>query len=100
MKLKVSVPIVANEFCAQKVRINGEVTENQICAGGEDLKDACKGDSGGPLMRVAENRDLDKQQWFQEGVVSWGVGCGRVNVPAVYTKVSKYTDWIVENISN
>ena len=28
------------------------------------------------------------------GLVSWGIGCGQ-DIPAVYTKVSDYHDWIV-----
>ena len=28
------------------------------------------------------------------GIVSRGTGCGRINSPGIYTKVSSYADWI------
>lgn len=51
-----------------------------------------QGDGGGPL--VCEKNG----QWYQVGIVSFGIGCGRRNVPGVYTRVSAYENWIEETI--
>uniref|UniRef100_A0A0K2U057 Peptidase S1 domain-containing protein n=3 Tax=Lepeophtheirus salmonis TaxID=72036 RepID=A0A0K2U057_LEPSM len=61
-----------------------------ICAGAEG-RDACDGDGGGPLVCEKEGK------WYQIGIVSFGIGCGRKNIPGVYTKVSEYDSWI-ENV--
>ena len=31
---------------------------------------------------------------FQAGIVSWGIGCGDKNTPAVYASVSEASCWI------
>ncbi|CAG9138791.1 unnamed protein product, partial [Plutella xylostella] len=50
------------------------------------------GDSGGPL--TVERGD---KRYELVGVVSWGIGCGRVGYPGVYTRVTKYLYWIRHN---
>jgi secreted trypsin-like serine protease len=59
-------------------------TDGSIAVG----KDSCQGDSGGPLTR---EEDGGKRSLV--GVVSGGKGCG-AGKPAVYTRLSYYTDWI------
>merc|ERR1712227_668625 len=63
-----------------------------VCAGmHEKEKDACFGDSGGPLI-VKENG-----RYTQIGVVSFGPpgGCGRPDLPGGYARItSVQKDWI------
>lgn len=64
------------------------VTDNMLCAG-DVGKDACKGDSGGGAF-VKNNDD----QYLLAGVISFGEGCADPAYPGVYTRVSKFTQWI------
>ncbi|XP_034876164.1 serine protease 44-like [Mirounga leonina] len=52
-----------------------------------------QGDSGGPL--VCKFKDT----WVQVGIVSWGIGCGRGDVPGVYTDIACYAEWILDVIN-
>lgn len=90
---EVDVPIINQQQCQQQLRntrlgYSYKLNPGFICAGGEEGKDACKGDGGGPM--VCERNG----SWQLVGVVSWGIGCGQVNVPGVYVRVSHYLDWI------
>lgn len=90
---EVDVPVLAHGQCQQQLRqtrlgYNYELNPGFLCAGGEEGKDACKGDGGGPL--VCERGGT----WQLVGVVSWGIGCGQAGVPGVYVKVAHYLDWI------
>lgn len=52
------------------------------------VKDSCTGDSGGPCVKMV------KGSWVLVGIVSWGSGCGKAQLPGVYTKVLSYHQWI------
>uniref|UniRef100_A0A6P7FHG8 limulus clotting factor C n=1 Tax=Diabrotica virgifera virgifera TaxID=50390 RepID=A0A6P7FHG8_DIAVI len=97
VKLQVLVPFRTNDECMtafRKIRLN--LTDSQMCAGGEDGKDSCKGDSGGPLMRRSKSNYL---QWYQEGIVAIGnTDCGTAGLPGIYTKVSSFLSWIHSNV--
>ncbi|CAO2612017.1 Coagulation factor XI, partial [Lemmus lemmus] len=87
---KVKIPLVSNEECQTRYR-NHKITSKMICAGyKEGGKDACKGDSGGPLS--CKHNGV----WHLVGITSWGEGCGQRERPGVYTNVAKYVDWILE----
>ncbi|XP_013857713.1 transmembrane protease serine 7 [Austrofundulus limnaeus] len=90
---KAQVSITSQTECQ---RIYGLISPRMLCAGvpsGE--RDACRGDSGGPLSCQAPGGS----RWFLIGIVSWGSGCGRPNLPGVYTRVTKFTSWIYSHIS-
>uniref|UniRef100_A0A669E0B4 Peptidase S1 domain-containing protein n=1 Tax=Oreochromis niloticus TaxID=8128 RepID=A0A669E0B4_ORENI len=71
----------------------GTVTDNMICAGVlAGGKDSCQGDSGGPMV------SKQGSVWVQSGIVSFGSGCGRPNLPGVYSRVSRYQSWIKSHI--
>uniref|UniRef100_A0A3B3UAE3 Si:dkey-32n7.7 n=1 Tax=Poecilia latipinna TaxID=48699 RepID=A0A3B3UAE3_9TELE len=85
---EVKVPVIGNRQCNCLLRTTS-LTENMICAGVlSGGKDSCQGDSGGPMVSKQRSR------WIQSGVVSFGDGCARPNLPGVYTRVSQYQSWI------
>ncbi|CAH1790894.1 unnamed protein product [Owenia fusiformis] len=68
------------------------VNETMFCAHKEG-RDACFGDSGGPLICSGDG------YFRQYGIISWGPpdDCGLMS--GVYTKVAHYVDWINSIIS-
>ncbi|XP_025161569.1 uncharacterized protein LOC105191948 [Harpegnathos saltator] len=96
---KVDVPIVDRAVCQTRLRSTklGEYFQlhgSFICAGGEANKDMCRGDGGGPLACQTATG-----QFFQAGIVSWGIGCGTSDIPAVYTSVSQHRQWIDKQLA-
>jgi secreted trypsin-like serine protease len=91
---EVYLPIVANAECnaafnAYSWSYDDPVTANMVCAGPvEGGRDACYGDSGGPLMVFHEGT------WRLAGIVSWGEGCAEPGLFGVYTRVSRYLDFL------
>nr|XP_023665196.1 hepatocyte growth factor activator isoform X2 [Paramormyrops kingsleyae] len=81
------VYIVPFEQCSRPNMYGTEVTPTMLCAG-HWCVDACQGDSGGPLACSRNG------VYFLYGIVSWGDGCGRSRKPGVYTRVTKYVNWI------
>ncbi|EDV46595.2 uncharacterized protein Dere_GG18119 [Drosophila erecta] len=67
------------------------VVDSLLCAIDQKLiADACKGDSGGPLI---QEFSVDDGMYTIMGVISSGFGCATVT-PALYTRVSSYLDFI------
>jgi len=94
--LKVGVPLFNPSQCADVFRRQqAEIGPTQMCAGGARGQDSCSGDSGGPLMATTRFGP----PYHVVGVVSFGVTrCGTENVPGVYTRVTEYLNWIMDNM--
>ena len=91
---KAEVPIWRQRDCVLLPDYLG-LTGQQFCAGyRQGLTDSCQGDSGGPLVVKVQ------EQWYQAGIVSTGFGCAQPNLPGIYTKVSEYLNWILQNTSS
>jgi secreted trypsin-like serine protease len=105
---EVAIPIYSDQACAadfQAARAPAGFFDplTMFCAGGKDGKDACSGDSGGPLL-VPDGKRL-----ALAGVVSFGAvfqdaggneySCAE-NVPAVYTRIAAdpLNGWIRERV--
>ncbi|KAJ6668517.1 hypothetical protein lerEdw1_011999 [Lerista edwardsae] len=83
------VPIIPDYKCQHSNVYGADISENMFCAGYFDGKtDACQGDSGGPLACEMDGI------MYAYGIVSWGDGCSKTQKPGVYTKVTKYVNWI------
>ncbi|KAK2916545.1 hypothetical protein Q8A67_000919 [Cirrhinus molitorella] len=88
---EVDVPMVGNTKC--NCLYGGSITDNMMCAGPlEGGRDTCQGDSGGPMVIKQGST------WIQAGVVSFGRGCADPNYPGVYSRVSKYQNWITQHV--
>ncbi|KAL7727425.1 hypothetical protein ACLKA6_017550 [Drosophila palustris] len=96
--LQANVPIQPRSACSRAYR--REVPETQLCVGGGDLQDSCKGDSGGPLQAPALYLDEYKLRMVEFGIVSMGVtSCGQISLPGLYTNVAQYVQWITDTMA-
>lgn len=87
--LQAVVPIFNTTECQAIYAASDRPIGSSICAGFvAGGVDACQGDSGGPLI----------QNGIQIGIVTFGDGCAKANIPGVYTRVSAYSSWIVQGI--
>ncbi|XP_056625441.1 chymotrypsin-like protease CTRL-1 [Triplophysa dalaica] len=90
------IPIVSNNNCSIVYNNRINITDNMMCAGLTDgAKGSCLYDNGGPLVTKQSSR------WIQAGIVSGIVSeyCDG-SLPSVFTRVSKYQDWINTQIVN
>ncbi|KAI4481057.1 hypothetical protein M0804_009683 [Polistes exclamans] len=93
---KVNVPILSQEECDQAGYQKNRLTDNMFCAGYLDgQRDACFGDSGGPLHVKGSYGHLEVI-----GIISWGRGCARPNFPGIYTRLNNYMGWLKDHLDN
>ncbi|XP_060849923.1 venom protease-like isoform X2 [Rhopalosiphum padi] len=87
---QIQIPVIDMEYCKWLYESRRVVIDYRNICAGETGKDSCQGDSGSPLMWLKE------KQFYLIGISSYGLGCG--DNPGLYTNVSSYMDWILENI--
>eukprot|EP00588_Corethron_pennatum_P013731 CAMPEP_0194269452 /NCGR_PEP_ID=MMETSP0169-20130528/3604_1 /TAXON_ID=218684 /ORGANISM="Corethron pennatum, Strain L29A3" /LENGTH=578 /DNA_ID=CAMNT_0039011095 /DNA_START=323 /DNA_END=2058 /DNA_ORIENTATION=- len=86
------VQYITNDDCFMRYSKKYLISDNMMCATSEVGKDACKGDSGGPLIKLGRNSAED----VALGVISWGLGCG--TYPGVYSRIAAQRDWIISMV--
>jgi secreted trypsin-like serine protease len=92
---QVDIQVMDNDSCKTLFQgSNNEIVESSICAlQPGSRKNACYGDSGGPLMASPKPRTF-----VQVGIVSRG--CGNMDLPNIYTRVSSFSDWIASSMAS
>ncbi|XP_069390877.1 mannan-binding lectin serine protease 1 isoform X1 [Paralichthys olivaceus] len=96
----VKLPVVSHDECQASYAsrsVSYNITENMFCAGFfEGGRDTCLGDSGGAFVM----EDEVSRRWMALGLVSWGgpEECGSQRVYGVYTRVTKYVEWIQHHL--
>ncbi|XP_016083477.1 mannan-binding lectin serine protease 1 isoform X2 [Ornithorhynchus anatinus] len=90
--MEIEVPIVDHNTCQEAyATLQRKVSEDMICAGEkEGGKDACSGDSGGPMVTLNKQRT----RWHLVSTVSWGDGCGKKDRYGVYSNIHWNLAWI------
>jgi len=93
---QVAVPLQSNEKCV--AAYEGNIHEQtQFCAGLDNGgKDACDGDSGGPIVV----QDKASGIWKQIGIVSTGTGCARPKLFGIYSKMPAFMDFIKQYVTD
>jgi len=91
---QVEIQVMDNDSCKTLLQgSNNEIVDSSICAlQPGSRKNACYGDSGGPLMASPKPRTF-----VQVGIVSRG--CGNMDLPNIYTRVSSFSDWIASTMA-
>lgn len=101
VKQKITLRGVTYDYCRAKYNETNpprQIYDSQLCALGEFGRDSCRGDSGNALVGyVAPKGEIP--HYYLAGISSYGVNkCGTDGWPGVYTRVTKYVDWIKENL--
>jgi secreted trypsin-like serine protease len=92
---EVGLKIIESDICENiHPDYENQLSGEMLCAGyKEGGKDACLGDSGGPLACQVGGTE---GPWILYGITSWGIGCGDPLHPGVYARVTKLQKWVEE----
>jgi len=101
----VDVPSITTTTCQQmwnNIYASGSMKRGpvrirvgQSCSAGQAGKDACIGDSGGPIIHKAPVATED----VQFAITSYGIGCAMAGYPAVNTDIPYFITWIEDALS-
>lgn len=93
-KMYAELTTISNLRCADE--LGKPLSDKQMCTkpltGG--YRDAYEVQLGGPLQIQINGT------YHLIGIVSHGLRCGRTTLPTVYTRVTSYMNWILENITD
>ncbi|OWZ16803.1 Glucanase inhibitor protein [Phytophthora megakarya] len=87
--LKLSQQVISNDACRKALK-STTIDMSHVCAGGEQGKSPCQGDTGGPFIKENGNGDADD---VVIGLISGG-SCGEKGSPAIYARVSSALPFI------
>merc|ERR1712106_1166972 len=91
LRMVSDLPVITNSDCND---VYGIVGSGVVCIDTTGGKGSCNGYSGGPLVTKAGMTKAG-QAWNQVGIVSFGSSSGcETGLPAGFTRVEYYLDWI------
>uniref|UniRef100_A0A8D8XQC6 Serine protease easter n=1 Tax=Cacopsylla melanoneura TaxID=428564 RepID=A0A8D8XQC6_9HEMI len=83
------------------ILIEVNYNDGQICVGGEEGKDACSGDSGGPLLWKGSFEPDITVRTYLLGLTSYGPDrykCALKGFPGVFTRTNFFMKWILDHM--
>ncbi|KAB0796736.1 hypothetical protein PPYR_10797 [Photinus pyralis] len=92
IELATSIVIFSRKYCSSLLSATRELLTESMTCGGSYTREKldCRYDTGSPLV--------DGEVLI--GVISWGKGCEKVDIPTVYTKIPPFVKWITNIVGN
>lgn len=79
--------ILSNKDCIKIKPFQSVIKDTHLCLSSRGKVSSCDGDSGGPLV----------VKGVQVGIISFTIQECKISKPSVFTRISKYLDWIEAN---